>query len=89
MALPEGMDWQPRNFGEDTASAIDKAIRDRVDAAYTRARAILGRNEDLLRKNATRLLSKETLSGPELDEIASAVHPLEEVPEPGARQAAD
>jgi cell division protease FtsH len=89
MALPEGMDWQPRNFGEETASAIDKAIRDLVDAAYTQARAILAKNEDLLRLSATKLLSKETLTGPDLDEIASAVHPLEEPPEAGALQAAD
>ena len=88
-ALPAGMDWQPRNFGEETASAIDKAIRDLVDSAYTRARAILGRNDDLLRQSAKRLFAKETLSGPELDEIASAVHPPEEAPEAAALQAAD
>jgi cell division protease FtsH len=88
MALPEGMDWQPRNFGESTASAIDHAIRDLIDGAHERARAILARNEDLLRQTARRLLSKETLAGPELDEVASAVHPLDAA-EPEKLQAAD
>ncbi len=89
MAMPEGMDWQPRNFGEETASAIDKAMRDLVDGAYTRARAILARNDDLLRQSARRLLQNETLAGPDLEEIASAVHPLEETPEAAQLQAAD
>ncbi len=89
MAVPEGMDWQPRNFGEDTATAIDKAMRELVDGAYERARAILARNDDLLRQNARRLLQNETLEGAELEEIASAVQPLEETPEAAQLQAAE
>ena len=89
LALPEGMDWQPRNFGETTASAIDTAIRELIDGAYERARAILAGNEDLLRQTAKRLLSKETLTGPDLDEAASAVRPLDEAPDAAQLQAAD
>src|SRR5205807_967786 len=48
MEAPPGMDWQPRNFGEATAAAIDQAMRDLIDGAYERARAILTRNQDLL-----------------------------------------
>jgi cell division protease FtsH len=85
---PAAMDWQPRTFGETTASAIDQAIRDLIDGAYTRAGAILARNQELLRQAAARLLARETLSGADLDEIASAVQPLEE-PAEGTLQAAD
>jgi cell division protease FtsH len=89
MEPPPGLDWQPRNFGEETASAIDQAIRDLVDGAYTRAKAILARNDELVRTSAKRLLQEETLGGPALDEIASAVHPLQETPEAAQLQAAD
>ncbi len=66
---PEGMDFQPRQYGEETASAIDDAVRSLVDGAYARARAILVTNEKGLREAARVLLAKETMTAAEIQAI--------------------
>ncbi|MGH7057469.1 MAG: ATP-dependent zinc metalloprotease FtsH, partial [Acetobacteraceae bacterium] len=71
--MQTAMDWQPRQYGEETASAIDDAIRDLVDSAYTRARAILAANEGALHKVSAELLSKETMTA---DDITAITGPL-------------
>ncbi|HTR17224.1 MAG TPA: ATP-dependent zinc metalloprotease FtsH [Acetobacteraceae bacterium] len=82
--LPAGADWQPRRYGEATASAIDKAIHDLLEAAFARAGTILTANEALLRRAAAQLLQTETLTGPELETIAAQVKPAAD-----ARKAAE
>jgi cell division protease FtsH len=69
-AAPE---WRPRQYSEQTAAAIDAAIRALVEAAYTRARAILTANMALLREGAANLLHDETLSGDKLEALAAKV----------------
>jgi cell division protease FtsH len=70
---PPGLDLQPRHYGEQTAAAIDVAIRDLLDDAYVQAWTILRANRSLLKETSARLLEHESLSADELDEIARKV----------------
>jgi cell division protease FtsH len=60
---------QERSYGEATAHAVDRAVRDLVDKAFARATAILQRNRALLDRTATALLASETLSEPEIAQL--------------------
>jgi cell division protease FtsH len=53
-----------RGYSEDTAHAVDAAVRALVDAALRRASAILDRNHALLDRTAVALLKTETLDEP-------------------------
>jgi len=71
LGAPAGADWRPRSYGEETAAAIDAAVRDLIDAAFKRAVESLNANRTVLDQSAKELLTKETLSGEELQEIAT------------------
>ncbi len=75
---------EPRRYGEETAAAIDGAVRKLIEEVSKRAEAILVRNRSVLDRAAQLLLSKETLQGPDLEELAASV--ARETP---ARQAAE
>jgi cell division protease FtsH len=66
LGMPAGADWRPRHYGEQTADAIDAAVRDLVGTAFQHASSILVTNRSPLERAAKELLSKETLSGDEL-----------------------
>ena len=82
---PEGMDFQPRQYGEETASAIDDAVRALVEGSYARARTILAANEKGLRAAARVLLAKETMNAAEIQAI---IGPLAAPAAPSAPAAA-
>lgn len=63
--------WQPRRYSEASAAAIDRAVRELVEQAFMRARAILVRDRDALDRVAEALLARETLSGVELAIMAA------------------
>jgi cell division protease FtsH len=63
--------FQPRNYSEETAREIDCAVRELLDSAYQRARAILTEERAVLEKAAKLLLERETLSGDEIPRPAS------------------
>ncbi|MCZ8547953.1 ATP-dependent zinc metalloprotease FtsH [Mesorhizobium qingshengii] len=67
---PEGADWRPRRYGEQTAAAIDAAVRGLIDSAFQKAIAVLTTNRALLGQAATELLAKETFSAAELRTVA-------------------
>lgn len=67
---PEGADWRPRRYGEETAAAIDAAVRGLIDSAFQKALAVLTTNRALLGQAATELLAKETFSAAELRTVA-------------------
>jgi cell division protease FtsH len=73
-----------RLYAEDTAREIDVAVREIVQAAFDRARAVLLRNRALLDDSAKALLSKETLANEELAAVLARVLPED----PGAAAAA-
>ncbi len=70
---PGGASWQPRRYGEETASGIDAAVRELVETAFLRAVSILSTNRDLLGRAAQNLLNQETLSSEDLETIDRSV----------------
>lgn len=62
-------EWLRRTYSEQTAASIDKAVRELVDAAFVRARAILAAERGALEQAATALLKEETLSGEQLQAL--------------------
>jgi cell division protease FtsH len=62
-----------RLYAEETAREIDVAVREIVDAAFERARAILTRNRPILEEGAKALLAKETLADSELSAVLEKV----------------
>lgn len=64
-------DWRPRQYADDTAAAIDEAVRAVLDECYATAVSILTQKKDLLASSAADLLKRETLQGAELARIAA------------------
>ncbi len=62
LETPGGGDWRPRHYGEQTAGAIDTAVRALIKDAFQQAVAILTANRTLLDQAAKDLLAKETFS---------------------------
>lgn len=79
LGMPGGADWRPRRYGEETATAIDTAVRGLIDTAFQRAVSILTTNRPLLDRAATDLLAKETMSGADLLSMAGQLVPGEAV----------
>jgi cell division protease FtsH len=73
---PGGARFGGHDYSEATAREIDLAVRELVDAAFARARAILERHASVLRESAERLLAQETLDEdalrPFLEKVAPA-----------------
>jgi cell division protease FtsH len=66
-----------RLYAEETAREIDVAVREIVEGAFDRARAILVKNRALLDESARALLEKETLADQELATVLGKVLPDE------------
>jgi cell division protease FtsH len=64
---------QERNYSEETAEAVDGAVRQLVDQAFRQALAILQQNRALLDRTATALLETETLDEPEIERLRQEV----------------
>ena len=58
-----------RDFSEETASAVDKAIHAILDEAYSEARDLMTKHKDILLAISEALVERETLEGDELDKI--------------------
>ncbi len=56
-------------YSEKTAETIDQEVRKIVEAAYERAKTILGENRDKLEQLATLLLDREVIFREDLEEI--------------------
>ena len=72
---------QSRDYSEETANAVDNAVRTLVDHALERAIGILKVNRALLDRAAEELLKTETLNEPQIevlkrDIVAQAAHPV-------------
>uniref|UniRef100_E6PRS7 Cell division protease ftsH n=1 Tax=mine drainage metagenome TaxID=410659 RepID=E6PRS7_9ZZZZ len=68
---------QQREYSEQTAREVDCAVRELVNAAFTRAEAILQSKRAMLDEGARQLLDKETLSGAELKALTQVAVPAE------------
>jgi cell division protease FtsH len=64
---------QERNYSEDTAHAVDAAVRRFVDQAFEQATTILRKNRALLDRTAAALLETETLSEPEIERVKQQI----------------
>jgi cell division protease FtsH len=58
-----------RDFSEETAAAIDDEVRNLVDQAYRRAKAVLTENRPVLDHLAQMLIDRETVDAEELQEM--------------------
>ena len=74
-----GLEPPARNYSEDTARAIDKAVRQLVDTAFRRSVQLLEARRPALEAGARRLLEKETLTDVDLRQL---LHEVEELPQP-------
>ena len=60
---------QERNYSDETAEAVDRAVRQLVDGAFARAFGILQQNRALLDRTAAALLERETLEEPAIERL--------------------
>jgi cell division protease FtsH len=66
---------QAKAYSEETARKIDEEVSLIIDRAYQSAKKILEENIDILHELSQRLIEKETILGPELDDIIAALRP--------------
>ena len=65
-----------KDYSEKTAEDIDEEVKRMVIEAYDNARSLLRKNVDLLEIVANALLERETIDGPELDQIVQDVRAI-------------
>jgi len=65
--------WRPRTYSDETAEAIDHMVKDLIDRAFQKARAILERNRSVLESSARELLARETLGPDELAKLTAGL----------------
>ena len=53
------MSWRPRTYGDETAAAIDRALKDLIASAFETARNVLMNNRQLLDDGTGELLAHE------------------------------
>ncbi|NET35732.1 MAG: ATP-dependent metallopeptidase FtsH/Yme1/Tma family protein [Cyanothece sp. SIO1E1] len=61
-----------RDFSEETAAAIDDEVRNLVDQAYRRAKAVLVNNRHVLDQVAQALIDRETVDADELQQVLAS-----------------
>jgi len=66
---------QAKDYSEDTARKIDTEIALIIDRAYKTAKKVLDENIDILHALTDLLIEKETVLGPELDDLIASVRP--------------
>ena len=65
LGIPDSMQ-RGRDFSEETAREIDRAVREIVNRAFGKAAAILTRSRPVLEQGAQLLLERETLGEDDL-----------------------
>jgi cell division protease FtsH len=66
---------QAKGYSEATARQIDAEVATLVDRAYKKAKQILDENIDILHRLTDLLIEKETVLGPELDDLIAEMRP--------------
>ncbi len=66
---------QAKGYSEATAQQIDAEVAKLVDRAYKKAKKLLEDNIDILHKLTELLIEKETVLGPELDDLIAELRP--------------
>jgi cell division protease FtsH len=75
-----------RDFSEETASAVDKAIHRILEEGYADAKDIVVKHEKVLRALAEALVERETLEATEIDAIIREHGGKDLIPSPRARE---
>lgn len=68
-----GEEYQPKNYSEETAKAIDTAISNILSECYDAAMAIITDHRETLENSSLALLDKETLAEEDLDTLLGNV----------------
>jgi cell division protease FtsH len=79
---------QLQDYSEGTAEEIDKEVRGLIQDAYLRAKGLLTRNLRVLHRVAEVLLEKESLDGPDIDNIIKQFGATEDLKSPESVAAA-
>ncbi|MBL8126010.1 MAG: ATP-dependent zinc metalloprotease FtsH [Chloroflexia bacterium] len=79
---------EQRNYSEEVAFQIDQEIRELIDAAHQKARAVVEANGDKLRVIAELLLAEETIEGEQLEALFEQPRPRPKLVGPPASQEA-
>ena len=66
---------QAKAYSEETARKIDEEVALIIERAYKTAKTVLEQNVDILHALTDLLLEKETVLGPELDDLIASVRP--------------
>jgi len=66
---------QAKSYSEKTAQKIDAEISQVIDRAYQAAKTVLEENIDILHALTDLLIEKETVLGPELDDLIASLRP--------------
>lgn len=66
---------QAKSYSEETARQIDVEVASIIDKAYKTAKTILEDNIDILHALTDMLIEKETVMGPELDDLIASLRP--------------
>ncbi|MFN2358381.1 MAG: ATP-dependent zinc metalloprotease FtsH [Desulfotignum sp.] len=66
---------QAKGYSEATAQQIDAEVAKLVDRAYKKAKNLLEENIDILHRLTDLLIEKETVLGPELDDLIAELRP--------------
>ncbi len=75
--VPAALEWHQRSYSDDTAHAIDEAVRQIVEHALARAIAVLSQQRKVLDHGAALLLERETLDEAGLASLRSEMAPLD------------
>ncbi len=73
---PLSFEMPRADLSEETAAAIDRSLRQRVDAAFETARSILAARRQLLEQGALLLLERETLAAEDLAALVARAQPI-------------
>jgi cell division protease FtsH len=71
---------QERNYSEETAEAVDRAVRQLIDGAFQTAFGILQQNRSLLDRTAEALLETETLDEPAIERLKGEIVTVPKLP---------
>lgn len=66
---------QAKTYSEETARKIDAEVALIIDRAYQTAKKVLEENIDILHALTKLLIEKETVLGPELDDLIASIRP--------------
>lgn len=65
--------WRPRTYGDGTAEAIDHAVKQLIDQAFERAKAVIALNRKPLEIAAEQLLARESLGRDDIEAIHKSI----------------